>query len=113
MSLYLKHPNTGIPIQIGKMSSDLRDIDLRENLDKKIDFLTEHLRDIYLVNDEGESVLVFKKQEGYVLLPEVTKMCQELYIDTPDEERKLIGYISWEGSIWILTEETKENQSND
>lgn len=56
------------------------------------------LLNIYLVNDDGESV---KKQEGYVLLPDVTRMCQELYIDTPDKERKLIGYISWDGSVWV------------
>lgn len=43
MSLYLKHPDTGIPIQIGKMSTDFNSIDLREDLKKKIDFLTEHL----------------------------------------------------------------------
>ena len=109
-SLLVKHPETGIPIQIGKISSDLKTIEYfgsPEEIENRIEQFTQYLTDIYLINVKGESVKLFKYQEGYVLLPDLTTMSQEIYVDM-EEEKTHIGYIFLDGSVLLKGKKTEK-----
>lgn len=102
-SLLVKHPETGIPLQIGKISPNLKSIEYfgsHEEIENRIEQFTQYLREIYLINEEGESVKLFKYQEGYILLPDLTTMSQEIYVDI-EEVKTHIGYIFLDGSVLL------------
>lgn len=102
-SLLIKHPETGIPIQIGKISPDLKTIEYfgtLEQIENRIEQFTKCLREIYLINEESESVKLFKYQEGYVLLPDLSHWSQEIYVDI-EEVKTHIGYIFLDGSVLL------------
>lgn len=101
--ILMRHEETGIPIVIGRLSPDLKTINYYgtpEELLEKINLLTNHWEDIYLINENKEEEKAFVKVEGFIVVPKLRHYsATPLYLNN-----KEIGYIFSDGSVTLVND---------